>query len=200
MLGLGASILASSGSYEVKDFSDGEYAKLATQFILESPGVTDPIVLHSSNNISFDDTLWEIYGFETGGSGDARMIYREIIPSEYHVASGTVTISGRITERDTTDTVQDANDDGFVIVSASSASNLNEVKIWVNEAYGGSLASNEVKVDSNGDFSKAVTATYKYHTQDDYQGDPLLKKWSKTVPFGAPIYSLDYALTEDVNK
>ena len=169
MLGLAASILASSGSYEVKDFSDGEYAKLDTQFIFENPGITDPIVVHSSNNISFDDTLWEIYNNHEIGEG--RSIYIETIPSEYHVASGTVTISGRITERDTTDTVQDANDDGFIIVSASSSSNSNEVKIWVNEAYSGSLASNEVKVDSNGDFSKAVTLTGNAAFISIYAGD-----------------------------
>ena len=55
-------------------------------------------------------------------------------------------------------------------------------------------------VKTLGDFSKAFNATIKYHTQDDYQGDPLLKKWAKTVPLGSPIYSLDYALTEDVSK
>ena len=55
-------------------------------------------------------------------------------------------------------------------------------------------------VKTLGDFMTAFKATYKYHTQDNYLGDPLLKKWSKTIPIGSPIYSLNYALTEDVNK
>jgi len=55
-------------------------------------------------------------------------------------------------------------------------------------------------VKTLGDFMTAFKATYKYHTQDNYLGDPLLKKWSKTVPIGSPIYSLNYALTEDVDK
>ena len=78
---------------------------------------------------------------------------------------------------------------------------LQDVKFYIDPGTFMQILKNPTPIIKTlGDFSKAVTATYKYHTQDDYQGDPLLKKWSKTVPFGAPIYSLDYALTEDVNK
>ena len=78
---------------------------------------------------------------------------------------------------------------------------LQDVKFYVDPGTFMQILKNPTPIIKTlGDFSKAVNATYKYHTQDDYQGDPLLKKWSKTVPFGSPIYSLDYALTEDVNK
>ena len=48
------------------------------------------------------------------------------------------------------------------------------------------------------DVGKAVDSSIKYLREgDEYQGDPLIKKWSKAVPGGSAYYSYRY-LTEEV--
>jgi len=51
-----------------------------------------------------------------------------------------------------------------------------------------------------GDVFKAVGASQKYLFDEDYQGDPLIKKWSKGLPVGSAYHSFIYTATEELDK
>ena len=171
MLGLGSSII-SSGYCEYSDAPaapydrslpyQGSYVYLEDAFRTSNPNAgVSPVTVHSYNNISFDDTVLELYNFE----GQTATVYSETTTnqatSKYALAQNsgilqagdTVTISGNILRYDNGQVWNgnDTNADGNI----DFALNGNDTfKVYIDLQNTSSITqTNRDRVDSNGAFS-----------------------------------------------
>ena len=148
MLGLGVS-LVSEGS-ENEEFSRTEIVNLLQTHMAPDNSTVTPLTLESNNSISFDDTTYEGAYWEIGSGAT---IYDEVYPSAVGTSGDIVTISGRITERDSPDVAyQDTNNDGFFRFYIDGS---NYIQIQVDSGYSGI----ESKVSKSGYFNKSIILT-----------------------------------------
>ena len=135
---------------------NGQYANLEAVYTNPLDGIVDPIEVLSSNSISFDDTTWESFSdLEMTSSGG---IYEELIPMSQQPPAGTViTISGSITKSGTTTSVEDVNSDGYISLGMVASTNANNILVYIDVDFDGTVPANGVIVGADGSFSKSIT-------------------------------------------
>ena len=153
MLGLGNSI-NSSCFVKLKLPVNGNYIHLEDAYVSAGTGITSPVVIHTPTEMSFDDTYSESFELVIG----LVTLYDETGTDNYDYAnpqlvSGTsITLSGKIRQRDSDANFNDDSDNGFINFKLSTDNNDN-LKVFVDSSYSGSVNTRNQKVDGNGDFT-----------------------------------------------
>jgi len=158
MLGLGNSLMSSNAASNMSKRLpvDGNYAYL-TQFGLGANAQVSPVILHSPTELEFDDTVLEQWGYE---SGNLESVYEDIYfaqDSAVPLLSGdTITLSGKIRQRDIDANIDETNKNGYLLFKFN-VNTSDDAYIYVDEEFNGDVSgSHKYKVLADGTF----TVTY----------------------------------------
>jgi len=155
MLSLGLSL---SSGYVPEKIYGPEYADFSQAYANVAVDIVDPVIVESSDSISFDDTTYEPSDPDTEIEFSANEIYNETLPGYAVVDNATsVTVSGKITKNNGTgDPLAELDDDGTVWIYVNSTEH---VRVYVDKDYAGTVASQGVVVSSTGVFTKTLNIT-----------------------------------------
>ena len=130
-------------------------------YINNTIGIQDPVVLVSGTELTFDDTYFEEYNIELSAG---QVLYAEagtVRINESGLLAGTsVKLSGKITQRDSSNTFDDTLGDGHFWFGVN-ASDI--VTVYIDPSTSVSVSdSMKVKVSSDGTFENTFTLTNDY--------------------------------------